>query len=111
MTSEGLEEVFKGDSADKCARKFLLVSMGGQANDQACADGERGPPSARAEITKHIALTLLFDHKKDYLMNQPNSPTIQSNFPQQIQSNCLNPWEPVLHAIYQALHDASVILL
>jgi hypothetical protein len=25
------------------------VSMGGRADRQACADGERGPPSARAE--------------------------------------------------------------
>ena len=50
MTSEGLVEMFKGDSADMCAGKFPLVSMGGRANGQACADGERGPPSARAEI-------------------------------------------------------------
>jgi hypothetical protein len=50
MTSEVLGEVFKGDSADMCAGKFPLVSMGGRANGQACADGERGPPSARAEI-------------------------------------------------------------
>jgi hypothetical protein len=50
MTSEGLEEVFEGDSADTCAGKFPLVSMGGRGNGQACADGERGPPSARAEI-------------------------------------------------------------
>jgi hypothetical protein len=50
MTSEGLGEVFKGDSADMCAGKFPLVSMGGRANGQACADGERGPPSARAEF-------------------------------------------------------------
>jgi hypothetical protein len=49
MTSGGLGEVFEGDSADTCARKFPLVSMGGRANGQACADGERGPPSARAE--------------------------------------------------------------
>jgi hypothetical protein len=41
MTSEGLWEVFKCDSADKCAGKFPLVSMGGRANRQACADGER----------------------------------------------------------------------
>ena len=34
-TSEGLGETFEGDSA-----------MGGRANGQACADGERGPPSA-----------------------------------------------------------------
>jgi hypothetical protein len=40
--------------------------MGGRADRQACADGERGPPSARAEI--HVVfvcvectmLTLLF---------------------------------------------------
>ena len=51
MTSEGLGEVFKGDSADMCAGKFPLVSMGGERTHQACADGERGPPSARAEIT------------------------------------------------------------
>ena len=51
MTSEGLGEVFKGDSADMCAGKFPLVSMGGRANGQACADGERGPPSARAELS------------------------------------------------------------
>ena len=25
--------------------------MGGQANGQACADGERGPPSVRAEVS------------------------------------------------------------
>jgi hypothetical protein len=50
MTSEGLGEVFKGYSADTCAGKFPLVSMGGQANGQACAEGEQGPPSARAEI-------------------------------------------------------------
>ena len=50
MTSEGLGEMFKGDSADMCAGKFSLVSMGGQADRQACTDGERGPPSARAEI-------------------------------------------------------------
>ena len=51
MASEGLGEVFKGDSADTCAGKFPLMSMVGQANGQACADGERGPPSARAEFS------------------------------------------------------------
>ena len=55
MTSEGLGEVFKGDSAGRCAGKFPLVLMGGQANSQACANGERGPPSARAEFTELLA--------------------------------------------------------
>ena len=50
MTSEGLGEMFEGDSADTCARKFPLMLMGGRANGPACADGERGPPLARAEF-------------------------------------------------------------
>jgi hypothetical protein len=54
MTSEGSGEVFEGNSADTCAGKFPLVSMGGQVNGHACADGERGPPSARAEILGEI---------------------------------------------------------
>ena len=56
MASEGLGEVFKGDSADMCAGKFPLVSMGGRADRQACADGERGPPSARAEIFLYLMI-------------------------------------------------------
>ena len=32
MTSERLGEMFKGDSADMCAGKFPLVSMGGRAD-------------------------------------------------------------------------------
>jgi hypothetical protein len=58
MTSEGLGEVFKGDSLDMFAGKFPLVLMGGQANSQASADGERGPPSARAELKAMIKMRL-----------------------------------------------------
>ena len=50
MTFEGLGEMSEGYSADTGAGKFPLVSMGGRADRQACADGERGPPSALAEI-------------------------------------------------------------
>ena len=46
MTSEGLGEMFEGDSADMCGVKFSLMLMGARANRQASADGERGPPSA-----------------------------------------------------------------
>jgi hypothetical protein len=52
MNLEGLGEVFNDDSADMCAGKFPLVLMVGRANGQACADGERGPPSAQAEFSK-----------------------------------------------------------
>ena len=41
-----------GLDADTCAGKFMLVSMGGRANGQACTDEERGPPSERAEIIR-----------------------------------------------------------
>ena len=44
MTSEGLGEMFEGDSADTGGDKFLLTSMGGKAEGLACADpGARTP--------------------------------------------------------------------
>ena len=39
-------EMFEGHSADTCGGKFPLMLMEGRVNRQACADGERGPPSA-----------------------------------------------------------------
>ena len=39
MTSEGLGEMFEGDSADMCGGKFPLMLMGGRA----CETRERGP--------------------------------------------------------------------
>ena len=51
MTSEGLGEMFEGDSADMCAGKFPLVSMGGRAEDLACADpGARTPIGASGNL-------------------------------------------------------------
>ena len=50
MTSEGLGEMFGGDSADMCAGKFSLVSMGGRAEGLACADPGARTQSALAEI-------------------------------------------------------------
>ena len=41
MTSEGLGEMFEGDSADTCTGKFLLMSMGGQAEGIMCEDPHR----------------------------------------------------------------------
>jgi hypothetical protein len=45
MTFEGMGEMFEGDSADTCAEKFPLVSMGGRAKGLTCAD-----PGARTPI-------------------------------------------------------------
>ena len=62
MTYEGLGEMFGGDSADTCGRKFPLMLMGGRANGPACADGERGPPSAQAVLRNKIKKLLAFFH-------------------------------------------------
>ena len=52
MTSEGLVEMFEGDSADMCAEKFPLVSMGGQADGIRCADpGVRTPIGASGNFS------------------------------------------------------------
>ena len=45
MSSEGLGEMFEGDSADTCAGRFPLVSMGDRAEGLACTD-----PGARTPI-------------------------------------------------------------
>ena len=44
MTSEGLGEMFEGDSADTCAEICLLMSMGCRAEGLACADPEARTP-------------------------------------------------------------------
>ena len=52
MTSEGLGEMFEGDSADMCAGKFSLTSMGGRAEGLACADqGARTPIGVSGNFT------------------------------------------------------------
>ena len=44
MTSEGLGEMFEGDSADIYGGKIPVLSMGGLAEGCACADqGSRTP--------------------------------------------------------------------
>ena len=56
MTSEGLGEMFEGDSADMCAGKFPLVSMGGRVEGLACADpGARTPIGACGNLLHLLA--------------------------------------------------------
>ena len=47
MTSEGLGEMFKGDSADTGASKFPLVSMGGRAEGVLAPESAFVRPSGR----------------------------------------------------------------
>ena len=50
--------MFEGDSADMCAVKFPLMLMGGRANSQACADGERGPHWREHKLTYSFNILL-----------------------------------------------------
>jgi hypothetical protein len=50
MTSEGLGEMFEGDSADKCTGRFPLVSMGAERRVSRAQTRERGTPSVLVEI-------------------------------------------------------------
>jgi hypothetical protein len=68
-------------------RKFPLVSMGGRANGQACADGERGPPSAQAEIFVETAAPYSFLVLSILIIPQP-----LKHRKQNIRSNLENPF-------------------
>ena len=50
MTSEGLGEMFEGDSADTWAGKFSLLTMGAERRVSRAQTRERGPPSALVEF-------------------------------------------------------------
>ena len=55
MTSKGLGEMSEGDSADMCAGKFVVVSMGGRAEGLRCVDpGARTPIGASGIIVSFI---------------------------------------------------------
>jgi hypothetical protein len=63
MTSEGLGEMFEGDSADTCAGKFTLVSMGGRAEGLACSDpGARTPIGASGIFSSILVVEQLYKH-------------------------------------------------
>jgi hypothetical protein len=57
MTCEGSGEMFEGDSANMCAGKFPLVSMGTERRVLRVQIRERGHPSALTEICQVINLS------------------------------------------------------
>ena len=72
MISEGLEEMFEGDSADMCAVKFPLVTMGGRAEDLTCADpGARTPIGAIMFLALRSAWTTSSDDSLKLMPKQP----------------------------------------
>ena len=59
MTSEGFGEMFEGNSADKCAGKFLLVAIRAERSVSRAQTRVRGLPSALAEMFLFFFLVLL----------------------------------------------------
>ena len=71
MTSEGLVEMFEGDSADTCAKKIPLVSMGGRAEGLACADpGARTPIGASGNFSTFLVFLLFLLVLPPFLKSQ-----------------------------------------
>ena len=70
MTSEGLGEMFEGDSADTCGGKFPLVSMGGQRRVQRAQTRKRGPPSAPAEFIELLPYLKRLGDYCDFVINE-----------------------------------------
>jgi hypothetical protein len=56
--------MFEGDSADRCAGKFPLVSMGGRAEGLACADPGARTPIGASGISQFFTARLNFLNKK-----------------------------------------------
>ena len=58
MTSEGLREMFEGDSGDTCTGKFPLMSIGGRAVGLACANpGGRTPIGVSENVGKFLKIS------------------------------------------------------
>ena len=63
MTSEGLGEMFEGDSADTSAGKFPLMSMGGRAEGLACAHPGVRTPIGVSRNSDPFGSTIRENHK------------------------------------------------
>ena len=86
MTSEGLGEMFEGDSADMCVGKFPLVSMGGRADGLACTDpGARTPIGASGNFL-HVTLA----RSEDLPTAHKASDKYRSMFEVMEETICLN---------------------
>ena len=64
MTSAWLGEMFEGDSADTCAGRFPLVSMGGRAEGLACADPGARTPIGASGILGILVLVLFSSYRR-----------------------------------------------
>ena len=62
MTSEGLGDMFEGDSLESCAGKFPLTLMGGRAEGLACPDpGSEDPHRRERKFVIRCVLKLFCD--------------------------------------------------
>jgi hypothetical protein len=85
MASEGLGEMIEGDSADMCAGKVPLVSIGGRAEGLARADPGARTPIGASGI--YIKLNLSFSFKEllnKILLTLPSSYQKRCRFEQKL---------------------------
>ena len=70
MTSQGLGEMFEGDSADMRAGKFPLVPMEAERRVPRVLTRKRGPPSALAEFADTFLghCVILFMNSRGYII-------------------------------------------
>ena len=66
MTSEGLGEMFEGNSADMCVRKFPLMSMVGRAEGLAYAVPVARTPISQSEENNFSLCSLTSSCKNRY---------------------------------------------
>ena len=61
MTSEGLGDMFEGDSADTRAGKFPLTSIGGPSRgSRVCRPGSEDPHQRERKFNKHFTRFFFF---------------------------------------------------
>ena len=61
MTSEGLGEMFEGDSADTCARKFPLMLMGDERTVQRAKTVSEDPHRRELKLYYFLKKSLFLD--------------------------------------------------
>ena len=73
--------MFEGDSADMCARKFPLVSMGGRAEGLACADPGARTPIGTSGIPNLFRHSEIFETLQFYSWFKEDIPKIKVDIP------------------------------
>ena len=87
MTSEGLGEMFEGDSADTCSEKFPLLLMGGPAKGLVCADPGASTPERKCSFFLNFYPS--YHLSKVFLINEVGADSFLADVEKFEENNCL----------------------